>query len=161
MHVATWCKPCDRVMACCRCNRSGRCQNCLCVKSGRPCQGCLPQRLGNCVNTVRTPPPTNLAPLSAQPQNSTPRSSSPSPCVPDTPPCCTAPEFTFELPAFSPAIEPTFTWGPCVSVTFINSLNAAYSEVVHWRPNVFKLVDCLIDLVIDWSIDWLIDWSID
>ena len=35
-------------------------------------------------------------------------------------------------------MEPTFTWGPCVSVTFINSLNT-YSKVVHWRPNLFKV----------------------
>ena len=39
-------------MSCCRCNRSGRCANCSCVKGGGPCQGCLPQRLGNCLNTV-------------------------------------------------------------------------------------------------------------
>ena len=71
-------------IACCRCNCSGRCQNCLCVKSGRPCQGCLPQRLGKCVNTVRTPlsQVTDMAPLS--PQNSMPRSSSSSPPPPDS-----------------------------------------------------------------------------
>ena len=44
-------------MACCRCNRSGRCHNCLCVKDGRACLGCHPQRMGNCVNTVKTSPP--------------------------------------------------------------------------------------------------------
>ena len=38
-------------MACCRCNRSGRCLNCRCVKSGSFCHGCLPQRLGQCANT--------------------------------------------------------------------------------------------------------------
>ena len=148
-------------MACCRCNRSGRCQNCLCVKSGRLCQGCLPQWLGNCVNTVRTPPSlaTNIAPLS---QNSTPGSSSsppfssntppcsspelmestenqfatPSTCtsitrVPETPPYSVASEFSLDLPAFAPATEPTFTWGSCDSESFINSLNAAYDEIVH------------------------------
>ena len=39
-------------MSCCRCNRSGRCRNCSCVKNGIFCQGCLPQRLGNCSNTT-------------------------------------------------------------------------------------------------------------
>ena len=73
-------------MASCRCNRSGRCQNCMCAKSGRQCQGCLPQRLGNCVTTVRTPPSqvANLALRS--PQNSTPRSSCSSPPPLDFPP---------------------------------------------------------------------------
>ena len=37
-------------MSCCRCNRSGRCRYCSCVKSGRTCQGCLPEQLGNCKN---------------------------------------------------------------------------------------------------------------
>ena len=32
-------------MSCCKCNRSGCCRNCSCLKSGRTCQGCLPQRL--------------------------------------------------------------------------------------------------------------------
>ena len=36
--------------SCCKCNRSSRCRNCSCVKSGRTCQGCLPQRLGKCAN---------------------------------------------------------------------------------------------------------------
>ena len=121
-------------MACCRCNRSGRCQNCLCVKSGRACQSCLPQRLGNCVNTVRTPPSqaANTAPLS--PQYSVPGSSSssslfssgtlsyPSPepmistdnvvaasClsitrVPETPPNSAAPEVSLDLPTFVPVM---------------------------------------------------------
>ena len=39
---------------CCRCNQTGLCQNCICVKRGSSCQGCLPQQLGTCVNTVNT-----------------------------------------------------------------------------------------------------------
>ena len=34
----------------------GRCQNCACVKRRQRCQSCLPQRLGNCANTVQTQP---------------------------------------------------------------------------------------------------------
>ena len=52
-------------MACCRCNRTGRCRNCSCVKNGRQCLGCLPQRLGNCINTVQTQPPLS-APATSQ-----------------------------------------------------------------------------------------------
>ena len=39
-------------MSCCKCNLSGRCRNCSCIKSGRTCQGCLPQRLGHCTNVT-------------------------------------------------------------------------------------------------------------
>ena len=35
---------------CCRCNGSGRCKACSCVKSGRPCVDCLPSRNGHCSN---------------------------------------------------------------------------------------------------------------
>ena len=35
---------------CCRCNGSGRCVNCTCVKSGLACSNCLPLRKGNCAN---------------------------------------------------------------------------------------------------------------
>ena len=153
-------------MACCRCNRTGRCRNCLCVKNGKPCQGCLPQQLGNCANTVRTQPSqAALTRLSHPPQRSTPESSpgesspfsytmscsspellsSPCPSVPntsvpaETSPCWDAPDKLFELPSFSPAAEPTFTWGSYDSATFIHSLNAIYDEVVHWKLNLFKV----------------------
>lgn len=37
-------------MTCCRCNRTGRCRNCSCVKASKHCQSCLPSRLGQCSN---------------------------------------------------------------------------------------------------------------
>lgn len=35
---------------CCKCNRTGRCRNCSCVKAGKHCLSCLPSCLGQCVN---------------------------------------------------------------------------------------------------------------
>ena len=49
-------------MPCCRCNRSGRCRNCSCVKAGSTCQNCLPQRLGNCSNNGSTTTPITTPP---------------------------------------------------------------------------------------------------
>jgi len=40
---------------CCRCNGSGRCRSCTCVKSGRPCVDCRPSRKGHCCNNAHTP----------------------------------------------------------------------------------------------------------
>ena len=37
-------------MTCCRCNRSGICRNCSCVRDGKECTSCLPKRLGQCQN---------------------------------------------------------------------------------------------------------------
>ena len=50
-----------------------------------------------------------------------------------------SPEIFPELPAFFPSAKPSFTWGSFDSATFINSLNATYDEVVHWKPNFFKV----------------------
>ena len=44
-----------------------------------------------------------------------------------------------ELPNCMPIVDPTFTWSCHKSTTFITSLNAAYNEVVHWRPNLFRV----------------------
>ena len=40
----------------CRCNRSGSCKKCHCVKLGRMCDDCLPGQLGNCHNSTRAAP---------------------------------------------------------------------------------------------------------
>ena len=60
-------------------------------------------------------------------------------CPTETLPCRTSSGPSVELPTFSPVNESTFTWGSCDSATFTNSLNAAYDEAVHWRPNLFKV----------------------
>ena len=41
-------------MPCCKCNRTGSCRGCACVKAGRPCTNCLPSKLGSCLNTTTT-----------------------------------------------------------------------------------------------------------
>ena len=50
--------------SCCRCNGSGRCNNCSCSKSGRLCTDCLPGRRGKCRNTQ---PPASEYHTSAAP----------------------------------------------------------------------------------------------
>ena len=45
---------------CCRCNGSGRCVSCSCVKAGRSCTDCLPSRNGRCSNA---PSPNRQATL--------------------------------------------------------------------------------------------------
>ena len=47
-------------------------------------------------------------------------------------------EPTIELPQFTPMANPIFTWGS-QSESFIHSLNATYTEVVHWKMNSFKI----------------------
>ena len=103
---------------CCRCNGSGRCLNCACVKAGKICTNCLPHRRGKCSNrATHPPPPPPPARVSDSPQR---------------PPSCGFPEFV-------PIATGVFTWGEVDSSAFSTSIKAAYSEVVNWKRNIFTV----------------------
>ena len=133
---------------CCRCNGSGRCKNCSCVKAGKVCIDCLPSKRQACSNIPTqsrqvpplNPPSTSLSPPPASGREglgsptelashrdlmTTTASSSNS--VAAGPP-------SFELPA-----NPEFTWQDLDSTTFTRLLDSAYNEAVHWRKNCFKI----------------------
>ena len=38
-------------MVCCKCNKTGSCRACACVKAGNSCSNCLPGKHGHCVNS--------------------------------------------------------------------------------------------------------------
>ena len=143
-------------MSCCRCNRSGRCRNCSCAKSGKTCQGCLPQRLGNCTNASQPLQPLqslqrsptgpsqsmSMSPLSLSNQNVT--------TIPETPNASantispldevsqtrSSMNITWPLPALQP---PNFMWGSCSGEILCTRIEQAYEEVVHWRRNLFQV----------------------
>ena len=50
------------MVACCRCNWTGSCKGCACVKAGKPCSSCLPSKMGTCLNVSSTPTPTPSTP---------------------------------------------------------------------------------------------------
>ena len=131
-------------MVCCKCNRSGYCWNCVCVKANRTCVDCLPDKLGqytnksttneNSISTVGVLPPppcdptyvcpfesSNLKPIDAISQPSNLDSSYPT------------------LPVYPPMSSPTFTWGNLSGPEFATLLDTTYSEVVHWRRNCFSV----------------------
>ena len=67
------------VANCCRCNRSGSCQGCSCVKASKTCTSCLPFRVGKCRNSSSKsslpgqPLPTaSITTTTTQPHNITP-----------------------------------------------------------------------------------------
>ena len=145
-------------MTCCRCNRSGRCRNCSCVKSGTPCQGCLPQRLGNCTNA------NGLTSNQEQEQEQPPS-------VEQTSAQCSEgmnnieteivleEEDFYTSVIFDPSInaavnspnrstviwplptmeESNFIWGNIQGKEFHVIVNQAYEEVVHWWRNLFQI----------------------
>ena len=122
---------------------------------------CLPSRLGHCSNkdstasTAKCVPSANIcsqvqlfpasdstsSPPDSDSSTSSPPASDSSPPIQDTclPALDSCPTQPGELPAFVNMAEQNFTWGSCDSKSFSKSLQSAYAEVVHWRPNLFKL----------------------
>ena len=150
----------ERPSSCCRCNGSGRCRNCVCVKANRPCSSCLPDRRGRCSNigsssqilTACGATTTNSGgtdPVSERDGESTPADDdSPADVDDDSPVDLLVPtqlsadrqDATIqELPCPAPMAEAHFTWGPgeVSAEQFIKSVKAAYSEVVHWNTTFF------------------------
>ena len=120
---------------CCKCNSTGRCRNCACVKANKKCRGCLPSRLGHCLNVAPASSSDDSSNLSPPGPNS---SLSASASVPDTPGTLQAQE---PLPDNSvlPIAEPNFTWGKKDASSFTKELNESFEMAVHWKRNIFRV----------------------
>ena len=111
-------------MSCCRCNRSGTCANCVCVRNGNSCINCLPARLNKCRNIPASPSPDTVnepEPFSTNrdllPLNS---------------------EIAIPLNLPSPE-QCNFTWGTLDGNTLSQLMTDIYDEVVHWKRNIFLI----------------------
>ena len=148
-----------KLSLCCRCNRGGKCRNCVCVKTKSHCSNCVPLRRGCCSNTLTsmasqgnsdqflpalpaTQPPTNhLTPH--------PSPGSPLPVPPDTAVVVTPAESSspseislndaYPLPPPTPLAAATFTWSDLDSTSLAHSIDSAYAEIEHWRKNTFAV----------------------
>ena len=122
-------------MPCCKCNKSGRCTNCTCVKSSKKCNSCLPKRLGNCRNDNQDQ--TEQETVEFEPQS--PQQSPvqvPLQAINEEVSQSIAPD---SLPPFEPAQPTNFTWGNRSAEEISTTLNEIYEETVHWRKNLFKV----------------------
>ena len=119
--------------SCCRCNGSGRCNNCMCSKSGRLCTDCLPGRRGKCRNT-QPPASEDRTSRSADPTvelidahedhqmathvsvsgtsdgNDYPQNADDNA---ETTNLLGEPSSSYSLPPFTEMQEPRFQWGAC------------------------------------------------
>ena len=50
-----------------------------------------------------------------------------------------APDHQYSLPPFIPVRGGNYTWGDLSGQEFTSLVSEAYSQVVHWRPNFFKV----------------------
>ena len=152
-------------MVCCKCNRSGSCKGCACVKAKQSCDSCLPGKLGNCSNrpsaATRLPTvdnanagsDTNLLTSTTTvtaatiPRHFTPTTTEDPPHYPSQPSSNTPPldqqssptSHLTPLPEHVSMSTPTFVWGEFTGSDFAHSLHATYVEVVHWRRNCFHV----------------------
>ena len=132
---------------CCRCNASGRCKNCSCKKSGKPCFDCLPFHQGRCENGhllpdgVEPPPSTDWE----SPNTAT---THPSPSLPheegpeqgsELPNTSLLDDNLHTLPPYPQIHEPLFTWGNVDGATLTHAIACCYNKVVHWKCNLFKV----------------------
>ena len=150
------------VRSCCRCNRNGRCGNCSCRKAGNSCQSCLPGRLGYCTNqTASASVATQNLPRGVHLDNSNTSITSSQVTLTAEPNHEASDLNTVEgikmgssfesspdqsegspisaLPVFEPMVSPTFTWGERDSESTIASIESAYSEVMHWKKQLFPV----------------------
>ena len=152
-------------MTCCRCNKTGRCRNCSCVKTGNHCQSCLPSRLGQCSNhSITTSQPTGTSSLPTQPPPIIQPAATLIP-LPTTIPAPVSPGQTVSIPsilsqssldepqssngerltsipnvpAITPMANPTFAWGVHDSATVMTTISSVYNEAVQWRRNIFPV----------------------
>ena len=142
------------MVQCCRCNGSGLCKNCSCVKAGKACIDCQPSKKQRCSNprqqSVTSPqlqapqaptrPQASLQPAQLPQSSSQPAAStaslgselaSPAPQL--------VPTTSNQLPEFQPACNSPFVWGALDSASFTTLLESAYTEVAHWKNNLFKI----------------------
>ena len=144
-------------MSCCRCNKTGRCSNCSCVKAGKLCHSCLPGRLSQCNNNTTTTTTTQFNSNSKIQTNTIANNTSVSSTIAATTTTSTTTTPSTneaqnlnvnsskqkselgDLPVFVSMADPIFTWGSYDSNSFTESLQLAYTKVVHWKPNLFKL----------------------
>ena len=156
-------------MLCCRCNRTGQCRGCACVKAGQPCSNCLPSRLGSCSNeSHRQDPAQSVTSIPTPTSTPTPSGRSPTHAdlvqvvvsgsdvvsIPETPvhnqlnsisctPLDNEPTCSSppvpSLPPLTQLATSNFVWGEVDSASFCKSLREVYDEVIQWRMNCFKV----------------------
>ena len=108
----------------------GLCKNCSCARSGIPCVDCYPSRDGRCCNQ---PTPRSV---SSSLSSSRTSSKSESSIIQD------GSESADPLPndVTGPSLPPYSVVSVAPSLTdFTEMVDSAYTKIVHWRSNIFKL----------------------
>ena len=120
---------------CCRSNGKGKCNNCVCVRSGNICIDCLPLRRGHCDNLVdRSEVRCDSAEASNQGQDVYNAELATEPSEPITAPLNGQSQIDPlpVLPAFERLPQPNFVWGEVEGGKFSTVINEVYEDIIHW-----------------------------
>ena len=130
----------------CQCNGKGRCRGCDCVKMHIVCTNCLSGRLGKCENTSSEAcedvgvSANAAAAVGVAAARKLTTDSNDGPIVDKSPRLAQcALNRTFSLPPVIPMSPPSFTWGSHTSEQITCYISDVYSELVHWKQNVFSI----------------------
>ena len=123
---------------CCTCNGSrARCVRCLCARRGNPCTNCTAR---SCQNTTEMRTSTNTATPTESQDNVQAQSviglESREPPRQPNPPREVLPLAAHSLPTYDRARD-DYIWGDRSAEVVTPLMEAAYQEVMHWRPNLF------------------------
>ncbi len=135
---------------CCRCNGSGRCKGCSCSKAGQLCTNCLPLRKGRCGNHRDVPltqtkitPSSQAMDITISPDaigNEAPPNSEEQALDQRDPEPPEHPSMEIRsLPSYTPILRTISSWQGFSGEEFGNAIDEAYSQIVHWIPNLFML----------------------
>ena len=140
------------IPACCRCNASGKCSNCICRKKNQSCTNCQPSRSGKCENeSVQQPGPNqdlDRSTLLETVRNEGSNENVPNSRIDFGRDLSNNDELTDNaadnmvdggLPTFISVSNADFVWGDLEGKAFITSIDCAYEEIVHWKKNLFKV----------------------
>ena len=109
------------------------------------CTDCLRSCGGSCRNSAPPGQFDSSNPQSAEPEKQSLLTEPPSEPHPgqrvatSNPPQTPARETIPTLPGFNPLEPPSFYWGEVDATTLSLCIDKAYHQIVHWKPNLFKL----------------------
>ena len=150
---------------CCRCNVSGRCKNCICVKSGTPCISCCPRKNGRCSNLAPAADSLHSKTMN-DPQEDTDSENTDLRDSPDSSEVYTPSSFLKELhqesspqntitntvhsgntlppkdvqgplPPYPLSTNSNLVFGDLSGEQLTSTITRSYELIVHWKPNVF------------------------
>ena len=137
------------MVSCCRCTLNRRCRTCICHQNGRDCTNCLPGEQGRCSNdknrqsatSIQDPIDHAVIGLVTEDNLINNETSVTGEIAISRRDMCTeaSNENIRDLPQYTPLEAPNFLWDEIDGKSFGHSIDCCYTEITHWKRNLFKI----------------------